>query len=127
MARAAEKPRVGNVTIATVASREDARRITAKLEAVGIECFLIDERGSTVGARGRLPSGCIKVQVDRANVARAVQSLRERDIDDRVSLHPGESARRASRFRFRVGGWTRTLIEIMAMVGVALLLAKLFF
>ena len=127
MANATEKPRVGNVTIATVASREDARRITAKLEAVGIECFLIDERGSTVGARGRLPSGCIKVQVDRANVARAVQSLRERDIDDRVSLDPGEFARRASRFRFRVGGWTRTLIEIMAMVGVALLLAKLFF
>ena len=127
MAHAAEKPRVGNVTIATVASREDARRITAKLEAVGIECFLIDESGSTVGARGRPRSGSIKVQVDRANVARAVQSLRERDINDRVSLHPGESARLASRFRFRVGGWTRTLIEIVAIVGVALLLAKLFF
>lgn len=127
MANAAEKPRVGNVTIATVASREKARRITARLEAVGIECFLIDERGSTVGGRGRLPFDCIKVQVDRANVERAVQSLRERDINDGVSFRPSESARRASRFRFRVGGWTRTLIEIMAMVGVALLLAKLFF
>ena len=125
MANAAEKPRVGNVTIATVASREKARRITARLEAVGIECFLIDERGSTVGGRGRLPFDCIKVQVDRANVERAVQSLRERDINDGVSFRPSESARRAS--RFRVGGWTRTLIEIMAMVGVALLLAKLFF
>ncbi|MGH7817591.1 MAG: hypothetical protein ACREOR_09410 [Candidatus Binatia bacterium] len=127
MARTSEKPRVGNVTIATVASREEARRITAKLEAVGIECFLIDERGSTVGGRGRLRFGCINVQVDRANVERAVQSLRERDINDCVNLHPNESARLASRFRFRVGGWTRTLIEIMAIVGVALLLAKLFF
>jgi hypothetical protein len=127
MAKATEKSRIGHVTIATVRSREAARRITTKLESAGIECSLIDERGSTVGGLGRLRLGGIKVQVERSDVTRAVQLLRAKADEDISVLHGGGSVQRAFRIQLGIEGWKRNPTEIIVIVILAAILAAWLF
>jgi hypothetical protein len=127
MAKATEKSTIGHVTIATVRSREGARRITTKLESVGIECSLIDERSSMIGGLGRLRFGGIKVQVERSDVTRAVQLLKEKADDDISVLHERGSVQRAFRVRLGIEGWKRDAIEIIVIVILAVLLAAWLF
>jgi Putative prokaryotic signal transducing protein len=127
MAKATEKSTIGFVTIATVRSREDAGRITTELESAGVECSLIDERGSMLGGLGRLRFGGIKVQVKRSDVKRAVQLLKEKATND-GSL-PHQSASVQERSRIQVGGesWKRAVIEIIAIVAIAALVGAWLF
>jgi hypothetical protein len=127
MAKATEKSKIGYVTIATVRSRDDARRMTTKLESAGIECSLIDERSSMTGGLGRLRFGGIKVQVERSNVTRAVRLLRDKADDDGSKLHHGVFVRHAFRIRLGLNGWQRAAIEIIVIVAVAMLLAAWLF
>jgi len=127
MANATEKSKIGHVTIATVRSREAARQITAKLESAGIECSLIDERGSTVGGLGRLRLGGIKVQVERSDVTRAVPLLREKANDDSSGLHEGGSVQRLFRIRLGIEGWKRNAMEIIVVVVLVAMLAAWLF
>jgi hypothetical protein len=127
MAKATEKSTIGHVTIATVRSREGARRITTKLESAGIECSLIDERGSMIGGLGRLRFGGIKVQVERSDVKRAVQLLKEKADDDISVLHERGSVQRPFRVRLGIEGWKRDAIEIIVIVILAALLAAWLF
>ena len=127
MAKATEKSKIGYVTIATVRSRDDARRMTTKLESAGIECSLIDERTSMIGGLGRLRFGGIKVQVERSNVTRAVQLLRDKANDDGSKLHHGAFMRHAFRIRIGLNGWQRAAIEITAIVAGAMFLAAWLF
>jgi hypothetical protein len=126
MARATEKSTIGYVTIATVRSRDDARRMTTKLESAGIECSLIDERNSIIGGLGRLRFGGIKVQVERSNVARAVQLLRDKARDGSKPRH-GAFVQHAFRFRLGLNGWQTAAIEIALIVALAILLAAWLF
>ena len=127
MAKATEKSKIGYVTIATVRSWDDARRLTTKLESAGIECSLIDERGSMIGGLGRLRFGGIKVQVERSNVTRALQLLRDKANDDGSKLHHGAFVRHRFRIRLGLNGWQRAAIEITVIVAVAILLAAWLF
>ena len=127
MANAAEKPQVGTVTIATVKSRAEARRITSRLQSAGIGCLLIDERGAPVGGLGQLQFGGIKVQVRRADVTRAVQLLG--GIGNNAGAgSPGRAHPRSSwRSPIKLDGWRRTAVEIAAIVAFAGMLAMIFF
>jgi hypothetical protein len=127
MAKATERSKTGFVTISIVRSHEDARRITTKLESAGIECSLMDERGSMIGALGRLRFGGVKVQVERSNVTRAVQLLKDKANGDISQSQGRASVRRASRVQLRLNSWQRASIEIIVLVAVAALLAALMF
>ena len=127
MAKATEKSKIGQITIATVRNREAARWITTKLESAGIECSLIDERGSTVGGMGRLRLGGIKVQVERADVTRAVQLLKEKADEDISLLHESGSVQRVVRVRLGIEGWKRHASEIIVIVVLAAILAAWLF
>jgi hypothetical protein len=126
MAKATEKATIGYVTIATVRSRDDARRMTTKLESADIECSLIDERSSIIGGLGRLRFGGIKVQVERSNVTRAVQLLRDKASVGSKPSH-GAFVRHAFRFRLGLNAWQTAAIEIAAIVALAILLAAWLF
>jgi hypothetical protein len=127
MAKATEKSKIGYVTIATVRSRDVARRMTTKLESAGIECSLIDERSSAIGGLGRLRFGGIKVQVERSNVTRAVQLLRDKANDDGSKLRHGAFVRHGFRIRLGLNGWQRAAIEITVIVAAVMFLAAWLF
>jgi hypothetical protein len=127
MAKASEKSTIGYVTIATVRSRDAARRMTTKLESAGIDCSLIDERSSAIGGLGRLRFGGIKVQVERSNVTRAVQLLRDKANDAGSKLRHGAFVRHGFRIRLGLNDWQRAAIEITVIVAVTMLLAALLF
>jgi hypothetical protein len=127
MAKATEKSKTGYVTIATVRSRDDARRMTTKLESAGIECSIVDEKSSMIGGLGRLRFGGIKVQVERSNVTRAVQLLRDKTNDDGSKLQHNAFVRHPFRMRLGLNGWQRAAIEIAVIVAVAVLLAAWLF
>ena len=127
MANATEKPKVGTVTIATVKSRAEARRITTRLESVGIGCLLIDERGAPVGGLGQLRFGGIKVQVHRGDVRRAVQLFGEKANNAGAGTSGRDHMDRSWRYPIEIGGWRRTAIEIAAIVAFAGMLARIFF
>jgi len=127
MANATEKPKVGTVTIATVKSGAEARRITTRLESVGIGCLLIDERGAPVGGLGQLRFGGIKVQVHRGDVRRAVQLLGEKANNAGAGTSGRDHTRSSWRYPIEIGGWRRTAIEIAAIVAFAGMLATIFF
>jgi hypothetical protein len=127
MANATEKPKVGTVTIATVGSRDEARRITAKLQSARIESLAIDERVSALHDLNKLRFGGIKIQVSRSDAACAVRLLRQKGEDDNSSLHRDARAKRWYPVQLRLNGWKRTVIEVAAVVAVAALLAALLF
>ena len=122
MANTTKKAKVGSVTIATVKSPGEARRITTQLEGAGIECSLMDERGAAVGGLGQPRLGGIKIQVDRGEVRRAIQLLNAKANSDEAVLSGS-----ASRFRITIDGWKLIAIEVAAVVAFAALLARFFF
>ena len=126
MAGATQKPKLGNVTVATVKRREQARQISAKLEAAGIKCFLNDERGAPLNVM-KAGLGGINVHVARGDVARALQLLQQKDDlliavarKDRVL---GSWLQFQPRFDSRVG----TAIQILVILALAGFLAWVFF
>jgi hypothetical protein len=126
MAGATQKPKLGNVTVATVKQREQARKISARLEAAGINCFLNDERGAPLGAmKARL--GGINVQVDRSDVACALQLLQQKD--DLLIAVPPKNCVLGSRFQFQPGfdSWIGTAIQIIVILALAVFMAWVFF
>src|SRR5687768_10973451 len=119
MAAATEKPKVGNVTIATVKSRGEARRITARLDSAGIESQVFDERELAIARSGRLRFGGIKVQVNRANARSAVRVLREDHHEDKAGSPDDGPGRDTSPTRTRLDGWKRAaMIGVMAIAGL---------
>jgi hypothetical protein len=119
--------KVGSVTIATVKSRAEARRIATQLEAAGIDCSLMDERAATAGGLGQTRVGGIKVQVDRGDVRRAVQLMGEKVGHTGAGLSERHSLRSASRFWLKIDGWKLAAVEIAAIVACAGLLARFLF
>jgi hypothetical protein len=126
MAGATQRPKLGNVTVTTVKRREQARQICARLEASGIKCFLNDERGAALGAmKARL--GGINVQVDRSDVARALQLLQRKDeASGAVSLKEHVPRRR---FHLHLGIDRRmeTLLQVIVILALAVFMAVIFF
>lgn len=126
MAGATQKPKLGNVTVATVKRREQARQISARLEAAGIKCLLNDERGASLGAmKARL--GGINVLVDRSDVARALQLLQQKDeASGAGSLKDGVAPRR---FHLHLGIDSRmeTLLQVIVILALAVFMAVMFF
>jgi len=129
MAKASDQSKAGSVTVATVRAREAAQRIAGKLEAVGIACFLTVERDldtRTKVNRGKEISE-IKVQVSRADAPRAVQLLRDKDDGGGAPPRNDEFVARRSRAWLPVEGWLQAALGIVAMVGLAALLAAWLF
>jgi len=126
MAGATQKPKLGNVTVATVKQQEQARQISARLEGAGVKCFLSDERGAPLGAmKARL--GGINVQVDRSDVACALQLLQQKD-DLSIAVARKDHVP-GSRFQFqpRFDGWIATALQIMVILALAVFMAWVFF
>jgi hypothetical protein len=129
MAKATDQSKAGSVTVATVRAREEAQRIASKLEAAGIACILTVERDPdtpTKGNRGKEISE-IKVQVSRADALRAVQLLRDKENDGAARPRDDEFVARRSRTWLPVEGWRQAVLGIVAMVGLAALLAAWLF
>lgn len=124
MANARDQARTGAVTIATVRIRSEAFHLVRQLEAAGIECTLLEERLAAPSGNDRLASGGIKVQVDRGDVKRAIEHLRLHHYDVNAVAQP--AAPRKQRRRHG-GGWGRVILEGGLLLGVATLLAALFF
>jgi len=125
MARATDRSKTGNVTIATVRRRDEARQIAARLEVAGIDCAIVEERLSIVASGGRLQPANVKVQVDRSVAKKAIELLR-----DRPGAAPRAEARSSTaraKLRLPADGWLRTGLEVAAILATAILLALLFF
>lgn len=125
MAKATDRPKAGDVTVSTVRSRGEARRLAAQLEAAGIECALVVERQTVPAGAGRYPSGGIKVQVDRNDAKRAIALLRAQHgaLNPAAINAPGARAR----FQLPADGWLRTSLEVGVIVAAATILAATFF
>lgn len=126
MAKATDQSKAGSVTVATVRAREEAAPIAGKLEAAGIVCILTVERDPDRPTTGRRFKE-IKVQVSRADAVRAVQLLRDKEFDGAPPPRDNEFV--AGRFatRLRVEGWRQAAVGIIAMIGLAALLAAWLF
>jgi hypothetical protein len=128
MSNATKKPEVGSVTIATVGNEEEARRVTAALDAGGIKWSKTKERGSAGEGAAKRPLAGIKIQVRSADARRAVQLLSEKGGDERPPISSGAAApRRGVRWNIGIDGWKRSVIEVAALVAVAGLLAAVVF
>lgn len=127
MAHATDKPKLGYVTIATLHDRQEARQITAKLEASAIECLVVDERGTAQLALGKLGFGEIKVQVKRQDVTHALQLLHGQGDEAGTNATMDDSPRRVRRIHNAFTGWKRTVLEVAALIALAGLLALLLF
>ena len=91
MAKATDRSKAGNVTVATVRKRDEAYRLVQQLEAAGMECALVEERLTVPAGAGRSRSGGIKVQVDRSVAKQAIELLREQNgaaISTENEFHP---------------------------------------
>jgi len=127
MSNATKKPEVGTVTIATVATEEEAQRVTNALDSGGIKWTKTKERGSTGQGAAKRPLAGLKIQVSSADARRAVQLLSEKGAHERPSSPGRAAARPGIRWRIGADGWKRSAIEVAALVAVAGLLATLVF
>lgn len=127
MSNATKKPEVGNVTIATVGSEEEARRVTATLDSAGIKWTKTKERGATGEGAAKRPLGGIKILVSSSDARRAVQLLGEKGSNERPVSTRANPARRFTRWHIGIDGWKRSAIEVVALVAVAGLLAAVVF
>jgi hypothetical protein len=129
MAKATDQSKAGSVTVATVRAREEATPIASKLEAAGIACILTVERDpDTANKRNRGKEiSEIKVQVSRMDAQRAVQLLRDKENDGAARPWDNEFFARRSRGWLPVEGWRQAVLGIVAMVGLAALLAAWLF
>lgn len=125
MAGATQKPKLDRVTVATVKRREQARQISAKLEAAGIKCFLNDERGTPLHVM-RAPLGGINVHVARGDVARALQLLQRKD-EPEIAVAQKDRVL-GNRFRhLRFDGWIKAASQIIVIMALAVFLTWVFF
>ena len=131
MANTTEKFRSGYVTVATVRSRDEARKLENKLTAAKIESLVIDAREPKSRRGTMVPAGEVKVQVDRAQVQAALEVLRSAAgaAEGRSRNRP---PKRADLDEMRpvsmgAGGWRKAALEIAALVGAAALLGALVF
>lgn len=131
MANTTEKFRNGYVTVATVRSRDEARKLENKLTAAKIESLVIEAR-EPKNRRGKMvPAGEVKVQVDRAQVQAALEVLRSA-AGAAEHRSPNRPPKRADLDEMRpvsmgAGGWRKAALEIAALVGAAALLGALVF
>jgi hypothetical protein len=127
MAHATDRPKVGYVTVATVHDRHEARAIAEKLEAAAIECLLVDERGTIPLGLGKLGLGEIKVQVTRRDVSRALQVLRGQVDKSKLTVVDTGAPGPIQRIVDALTGWKLILLQAIALVAVAGLLAMLLY
>jgi hypothetical protein len=125
MAKATDRAKAGNVTVATVRKRDEASRLVQQLETAGIECALVEERLMVPAGVGRSRSGGIKVQVDRSVAKQAIELLREQH--GAAIPTQNESSKPSAKFRFPADGWLRTALEVGVILATATILAVLFF
>jgi hypothetical protein len=125
MAKATDRAKAGNVTVATVRKRDEASRLVQQLETAGIECALVEERLMVPAGVGRSRSGGIKVQVDRSVAKQAIELLREQH--GAAIPTQNESSQPSTRFHLPADGWLRTALEVCAILAAATILAVLFF
>jgi len=125
MAKATDRAKTGNVTIATVRRREEARQIATRLDAAGIESAIVEERLTVPVSGGRYQPGGIKVQVDRSDAQRAIELLREQH--GAVPSPENRLFRARAKRPVRAGGWWRTALQVGAILALATLLAVGFF
>jgi hypothetical protein len=129
MAKATDQSKAGSVTVAIVRGREEAMPIARKLEGAGISCILTVERDPDkpiIGNRSNKFSE-IKIQVSRADAARAVQLLRAKENDGAVRPRDEEFVARRSRTWLPLKGWQQAVLGTVVMVGFAALLAAWLF
>ena len=123
MANPTDQSKTGSVTVATVCDREEARPISNKLEAAGIACTLTMEHGVDKRIQGNRFRE-IKIQVSRADATRAVQLLREKDEQGGAELGDAKTgAPPPPDTRMRPADWRREAVGVIAIVGLAALLA----
>jgi hypothetical protein len=127
MSNATKKPEVGNVTIATVGSEDEARKVTVALESGGIKWSKTKERGSAGIGPAKRPLAGIKIQVSAADARRAIQLLSEKGGSVRPVSPRIASTHRLTRWHVGLDSWKRSAIEVAALVAVAALLAALLF
>ena len=125
MAKATDRAKTGNVTIATVRRREEARQVATRLTAVGIECAIVEERLTVPASAGRYQPGGIKVQVDRSDAKWAIALLREQH--GAAHSTGNKSSRARTKLQLPAGGWLRTALEVGVILATATLLAVGFF
>jgi hypothetical protein len=126
MAKATDQSKTGSVTVATVRAREEAQRIARHLEAAGISCILTAERDlDTPMTANRFKE--IKVQVSRADAPRAVQLLRDKEMESGARPRGNEFFARRSGAGLSVDGWRQTALAIIAIIALAALLAAWLF
>jgi len=126
MAKATDQSKAGSVTVATVRAREEAQLIASKLEAAGIACVLTVERDPVRPTQGHGFKE-IKVQVSRADALRAVQLLRDKEDDATPRRREDEFVAQRSAARLRGGDWRQAAMGLIALVGLAVLLAAWLF
>ena len=125
MAKATDRAKAGNVTVATVRKRDEAYRLVQQLEAAGIECALVEERLMVPAGVGRSRTGGIKVQVDRSVAKQAIELLREQHGSADSAVKPSLGFR--MKVRLPADGWLRTGLEVGAILAAATILAVWFF
>ena len=122
MANPTDQSQTGNVTVATVRDRDEARPISSRLEAAGIVCILTVERDVDKPVKGHRFRE-IKIQVSRADAMRAVQLLREKDGHDCAPPPDESTSARPLDTRMRPADWRQEVMGVIAIVGLAALLA----
>lgn len=124
MARTTEQ-KTGNVTVATIGNRAEARRLAELLDAGGVASQFMDERNSPAGlTRARL--GGIKVQVARAEAKHAIEILKQRDLGA-APAPPRAWAGHWSQLRWELDGRVTLVLQAAAIVAFAAALAALVF
>ena len=126
MAKATDQSKTGSVTVATVRGRDEAQPIAQKLEAAGISCILTVERDLDRAVKGQRFKE-IKVQVSRADALRAVRLLRDKDDDGGEPRQGIEFIARRLGAWLPVADWRQVVLGIVAMIGIAALLAAWLF
>ena len=126
MAKATDQSKTGSVTVATVAARDEARRIAGKLEALGIACVLTAEKDLD-RANGGLRFGEIKVQVGRADAMRAVQLLRDKDGGAGAPLGDQQDGSQRIVISPDRADWRQAALGILVIIGLAAVLAAWLF
>ncbi|HVO93294.1 MAG TPA: hypothetical protein VMT22_10660, partial [Terriglobales bacterium] len=100
------------------------RRITTKLKAAKIDCFVADER---MGLIGKSHFGGLKIQVPRSEAQRAIQLLQEKSGEDILPERSGPIREGRSRAFPHRNDWSRLGMALATGLALAGVLAALYF
>jgi hypothetical protein len=114
------------VTIATVRSSSEARRIKAALESGGLHCELRAEAALANQWLGSKTGG-IKIQVSGSQARRAIEVLAGLGKSENFSNASSAAGRSRLSFSLPGGHWVRSVLGILALIALASLLSALFF